>query len=208
MALQDVNITRCIKPNNFDKAIHFSLHHFSDACETSYGMSAYIRLVNVEGVVHCFLLLGKSRVAPLKFISIHRLELTATTLFVKVSEMIRVEIDVHINDEIFWTDNQIVLGYINSDVQRFKTFVANRVQKIRNQTDKRQWHFVETTNILQMMPQEAWSQDIKRRAKSGSKVHHSYEEKNIHGWKNVAFSNRYQMMIPRLKRSIKSMRFK
>ena len=31
--------------------------------------------------------------------------------------MIREEIDVQINDEIFWTDSQIVLGYINSYVQ-------------------------------------------------------------------------------------------
>ena len=60
--------------------------------------------------------------------------------------MIREEIDVHINDKIFWTDSQIVLGYIYSDVQRFKTFVANRVQQLRNQTDKRQWHYVETTS--------------------------------------------------------------
>ena len=181
MTLQDMKITRCIKPKNFGEVIHCSLHYFSDACETGYGMSAYIRLVNVEGVVHCSLLLGKSRVATLKFISIHRLELTAATLSVKLSRMMREEIDVHINDEIFWTDSQIVLGYINSDVQLFKIFVANRVQKIRNQTDKRQWHYVETTNILQMMPQEAWSQDIKRRSKGGSKVHHSYGEYDILG---------------------------
>ena len=146
MTLQDMNITRCIKPKNFGEIIHCSLHYFSDACETGYDMSAYIRLVNAEGVVHCSLLLGKSRVAPLKFISIPRLELTAATLSVKISRMIREEIDVHINDEIFWTDSQVVLGYINSDVQHFKIFVANRVQQIRHQTDKKQWHYVETTN--------------------------------------------------------------
>ena len=146
MTLQDMNITRCIKPKNFGEVIHCSLHYFSDACETGYSMSAYIRLVNAEGVVHCSLLLGKSRVAPLKFISIPRLELTAATLFVKISRMIREEIDVHINDEIFWTGSQVVLGYINSDVQRFKIFVANRVQQIRDQTDKWQWNYVETTS--------------------------------------------------------------
>ena len=31
-------------------------------------------------------------------------------------------------------------------MQRFKIFVANLVQQIRDQTDKRQWHYVETTN--------------------------------------------------------------
>ena len=74
-------------------------------------MSVYIRLVNAgEGAVHCSLLLGKSQVAQLKCISIPRLELTAATSSVKISMMIREEIDVHINDEIFWTDSQIVLG--------------------------------------------------------------------------------------------------
>ena len=96
------------RPNNFGKVIHCSLHNFSDAYETGYGMSAYIRLVNAEGIAHCLLLLGKSQVASLKLISIPKLEPTAATLSVKVSRMIREEIDVHINDEIFWADSQIV----------------------------------------------------------------------------------------------------
>ena len=96
------------KPNNFGKVIHCSLHNFSDAYETGYGMSAYIRLVNAEGIAHCLLLLGKSQVASLKLISIPKLEPTAATLSVKVSRKIREEIDVHINDEIFWADSQIV----------------------------------------------------------------------------------------------------
>ena len=59
MALQDMNTTRCIKPKNFGEIINCSLQYFSDACETGYGMSAYIRLVNAERVVHCSLLLRK-----------------------------------------------------------------------------------------------------------------------------------------------------
>ena len=110
MTLQDMNITRYIMPKNFGEVIHCSLHYFSDACETGYGMSAYIRLVNAECILHCSLLLRKSQVPPLKFISIPQLELTAATLSVKVSRMIREETDVHINDEIFWTDSQVVLG--------------------------------------------------------------------------------------------------
>ena len=64
MTLQDMNITRCIKSKNFAEIIHWSLHYFSDACETRYGMSAYIRFVNAGGVVNCSLLLERSRVAP------------------------------------------------------------------------------------------------------------------------------------------------
>ena len=111
------------KPNNFGKVIHCSLHNFSDAYETGYGMSAYIRLVNAEGIAHCLLLLGKSQVASLKLISIPKLEPTAATLSVKVSRMIREEIDVYINDEIFWTDSQVALGYKKNGLVKRIDFV-------------------------------------------------------------------------------------
>ena len=61
----------------------------------------------------------------------------AAVLSVKISKMLREELDVHI-DEIFWTDSQIVLGYINSNVCRFKVFVANCVQQIRDHTSMKQ----------------------------------------------------------------------
>ena len=60
--------------------------------------------------------------------------------------MLREELDVHINDEIFWTDSEVVLGYINSDVCQFKVFVANRVQQICDHTSMNQWHFIESSN--------------------------------------------------------------
>ena len=58
--------------------------------------------------------------------------------------MLREELDVYVVDEIFWTDSQAVLGYINSDVHRFKVFVANRVQQILDHTSTKQWHFIES----------------------------------------------------------------
>ena len=60
--------------------------------------------------------------------------------------MLREELDVHVNDEIFWTDSQVVLGYINSDVRWFKAFVANGVQEIRDHTSTKQWHFIESSS--------------------------------------------------------------
>ena len=71
MTPQDMNNTRCIKPKNFGEIIHCSRHSFSDACETGYDLSAYIRLVNAGGVVHCSLLLEKSRVTPQSQVHIH-----------------------------------------------------------------------------------------------------------------------------------------
>ena len=132
------NLSRCMKPKDFGNITNCTLHHFSDASQSGYGQCSY------RAQIHCCLLTGKSRVTPLKFISIPRLELTAAALSVKISKMSREELDVHVDDEIFWTDSQVILGYINSDVRRFKVFVANRVQQIRDHTSTKQWHFIES----------------------------------------------------------------
>ena len=152
--LDGKSIARCLKPENFGDVVNCTLHHFSDACESGYGQSSYIQLLNQSGRVHCTLLIGKSRVAPLKFVSIPRLELTAATLSVKISKMLKKELDIHIDDEIFWTDSKVVLGYINSDARRFKVFVANRVQQIRDHTSNR--IMLRVAVIQQMMPHEDW----------------------------------------------------
>ena len=46
--------------------------------------------------------------------------------------------------ELFWTDSEVVLGYLSNDAQRFHTFVANRVQSIREYTTPDQWRKVHT----------------------------------------------------------------
>lgn len=46
------------------------------------------------------------------------------------------------NEEFFWTDSQVVLGYINNEARRFHVFVANRIQRIKNSTIPTQWKYV------------------------------------------------------------------
>ena len=91
-----------------------TLHHFSDAFEEGYGLVSYLKFVDTENKIHCVFVMGKSRVARLKFVSIPRLELTAATLSVKVSKLIREELQHSINKEYFWTDGQVVLGYLQN----------------------------------------------------------------------------------------------
>ena len=67
------------------------VHHFSDASEEGYGQCSYLRLINEFGTIHCSLLIGKSRVSPIKYVSIPRLELTAATLSIKMSKLIKNE---------------------------------------------------------------------------------------------------------------------
>ena len=76
---------------------------------------------------HCSLIIGKARVAPKKFVSNPRLEFVAAVLSVKISNMIKEQLQLQELYEYFWTDSRVALGYIANDTRDFKTFIANRV---------------------------------------------------------------------------------
>ncbi|XP_061159982.1 uncharacterized protein LOC133170834 [Syngnathus typhle] len=136
------NITRSFKPKNFGKVEHAQLHHFCDASEVGYGMVTYLRLVSSKEQVHVKFVIGKSRVAPLKFMTIPRLELTAAVLAVRVEGMLVEELKMDLEPAVFWTDSTTVLKYIKNDNRRFHTFVANRVNTIRSRSDVLQWKHI------------------------------------------------------------------
>ena len=113
--LENLAVPRCFKPEDFGTVTSTQLHHFSDASTNGYGQCSYIRLENDKGKIHCSLVLGKARVAPLKMVTIPRLELTAAVVSVRVSEMLRQELQYEGVQEIFWMDSKVVLGYIKND---------------------------------------------------------------------------------------------
>ena len=140
--LKDFTCKRCILPRGFGNILHASLHHFSDASESAYGTVSYIRLVNADNQVHCTFLLSKSKLSPLKGVTIPRLELMAAVLAVKVDLKLRKELKTPIETSTFWTDSTIVLQYIKSTNKRFHTFVANRVSLIHDGSDPGQWRHI------------------------------------------------------------------
>ena len=119
------------------------LHIFCDASESAYGVVAYLKVTSEDGVF-VTILLGKSRVSPLKTISIPRLELTAATLAAKMSRFIKDELDVSDLPMFFWSDSMTALRYIRNVSTRFKSFVAHRVQQIQDLTDVASWNYVPT----------------------------------------------------------------
>ena len=58
--------------------------------------------------------------------------------------MIQDELEIPVDDSIFWTDSTCVIRYIENEEKRFTTFVANRVAATREQSLSKQWHYVET----------------------------------------------------------------
>ncbi|XP_068675533.1 uncharacterized protein [Montipora foliosa] len=144
--LEKMRIPRCFKPSGMRDIKKVELHHFSDASTEGYGQSTYLRLTDVNDLVHCSLVMGKARVAPLKPVTIPRLELTAALTSVRVSLTLGRELTYAGVKEVFWTDSKVVQGYIYNEARRFHTYVANRVQQIRDHTQPEQWKYVDSDN--------------------------------------------------------------
>ncbi|VDI63376.1 Hypothetical predicted protein [Mytilus galloprovincialis] len=121
-----------------------SWNKWLNASDKGYGCVFYIRLVDEEGSIQCSFLLGKSRVAPLKSMTIPRMELTAATSAVRLGNMIIREIEYSFDDIYYYTDSMSVLRYIANSKTRFHTFVANRLAVIHEATKVNQWHYVGT----------------------------------------------------------------
>ena len=106
---------------------------------------SYLRLVDQKGMIHFGLVMAKLRVTLTKFVSISRMELAAAVLSIKASVMFQKGLTIHSKiKEYFWTDSQVVLSYINSNSKRFKIFVANRVQLIKENSDVSQWMYTDS----------------------------------------------------------------
>ncbi|KAK3751570.1 hypothetical protein QZH41_007533 [Actinostola sp. cb2023] len=137
-------IPRCFKPKDFGRIVNTELHHFSDASTKGYGQCSYLRLVDENQRIHCAFVTGKSRVTPLKPVTIPRLELTAAVCSARISQQLHQELEYPIDQDFYWTDSKVVLGYIHNESRRFHVFVANRVQEIQESTRAEQWRYVDT----------------------------------------------------------------
>ena len=144
LLLNDMVIQRCYRSGELGKVVDTTLHCFSDASFVGYGVACYLRLVDENGRVEVSLVMGKSRVSPLKPTTVPRLELTAATLSAKIAALLIGELKIPQLETFYWVDNKIVLGYISNKKRRYRVFVANRVRVIDEYTESKNWRYVAT----------------------------------------------------------------
>ena len=77
--------------------------------------------------------LGEARVAPMKVMTVPKLELQAALLAARLKRDICLALTVHVNQVFMWTDSTIVLQWLNS-TSKLPIFIANRVCEILEHT--------------------------------------------------------------------------
>ncbi|XP_062704119.1 uncharacterized protein LOC115258504 [Aedes albopictus] len=136
--LEAIRIPRCIFPCRG----RIQLHGFCDASEQAYGAVVYARTTDDNGNVSVVLVAAKSRVAPIKQISLPRLELNGAHLLTDLMRQIT-EALPHVEvDHWAWTDSSIVLHWLASHPRKWKTFVANRTAAILEYLPRSCWRHV------------------------------------------------------------------
>ena len=141
--IDELGVGRCIKPPDFGEVTSYQIHHFADASEVAYGTVSYVRMTNSSGDVHCSFVMGKAHLAPLKTVTVPRLELMAAVTAVKVDSLVSGAFEFEPTHH-FWTDSTTVLRYIRNRTTRYHTFVANRLSVIHDGSTPEQWRHVDS----------------------------------------------------------------
>ena len=124
-------------------------------CRSSIAVAHFLRCVNFclccrcihesNKTAHVSLVMAKTKVAPLKKVTVHCLELNGAVLSSKLAvKLLNVLKDVDL--ELFlWSDSKTALSWIRSHPGGHKQYITNRIIKIQESTSITSWRYVPTS---------------------------------------------------------------
>ena len=110
------------------------IHGFCDASKLAYCAAVYIRRESsLEVKVN--LLTSKTKVAPIKEVSVPRLELLSCLLLVELLQAVTNALsELQDTETFYWSDSEIALGWIRGVHKQWKPWVEDRAVKIRKKS--------------------------------------------------------------------------
>ena len=139
--LRDIRIPRCCQVDSEHQGLQ--LHFFSDASSFARGCVCYLRITRYNNVIECYLVMGKALLADKKR-TIPQLELEAALDAVKMSRVVKKELELEDCMCMFWTDSSAVLLSLRADSRQFPVYFKNRLARIQQYTSVHDWRHVPT----------------------------------------------------------------
>lgn len=138
--LSSLVVERCYFPNVPWKSIEYlEIHGFGDALNKGYGACVYLRLC-IDNTCKISLVMSKTRVAPIKKLTLPKLELMGALLCARLVVFVKNALDLKIRTNMAcWTDSTITLGWIKNDPSIKNVYVNNRVREIQQLTPPSHW---------------------------------------------------------------------
>ncbi|GFY69119.1 integrase catalytic domain-containing protein, partial [Trichonephila inaurata madagascariensis] len=137
--LNKIEIPRCLIPGR-NAPGNLTFHVFCDASKIAYTACVFLRCES-ENSTTCQLIQARCRVAPMKSLSIPRLELLACSIGARLSQSVSSDMKLENLPKIFWSDSADALYWIKGS-ETWAPFVYNRVKEIRSLTNTEDWYHV------------------------------------------------------------------
>ena len=141
-AMPDIEIPRWLNSSTNQENNH-QLHVFVDVSTVALSAVAYIRTQKQDEIFQTFFLLRKCKVAPIKQISVPKLELEAAVLGTRLRTLTETEMTLKFEKVYLWTDSRVVLDWISSRKKQ-NVFVSNLLEEIKKTTKTDEWNHVPT----------------------------------------------------------------
>ncbi|XP_037820796.1 uncharacterized protein LOC119609875 [Lucilia sericata] len=137
--IEQIKIPRFV---GYTPSCTIEFHGFCDASEKAYAATLYIRTINENNHISSHLLLSKTKVAPVKFLTLPRKELCGAELLSKLVSSFLSQVTFNSFELHCWTDSTIVLAWLQKHPTHWNTFVANRVTSIIDKVGNDKWRHV------------------------------------------------------------------
>ncbi|XP_029172993.1 uncharacterized protein LOC114941956 [Nylanderia fulva] len=138
--LESVRIPRWTgqSPDN----LALEIHGFADASNRAYAAVVYLRVFHSLSEYRVSLIVAKSKVAPVKTVSIPRLELNAVVLLSRLVKWVIKSLNIIHCPIHCWTDSTIALAWLRQHPSKWTTYVANRVSEVQCNLPSAKWNHV------------------------------------------------------------------
>ncbi|XP_018375979.1 PREDICTED: uncharacterized protein LOC108769463, partial [Trachymyrmex cornetzi] len=122
--------------------ISIQLHGFSDASQLAMAAVVYVRVETPDFEIRVNIVCAKTKVAPLKKLTIPRLELNAALMLSRLMTTVQTALALEDKPIFMWTDSSVVLTWVTSHPAKWKDYVRNRVSTIQDMLPSASWQFV------------------------------------------------------------------
>ncbi|XP_055918318.1 uncharacterized protein LOC129950401 [Eupeodes corollae] len=140
--LESIRIPRLMWTNK----VNYEFHAFCDASLDAYAAVIYCRSENLDGTVSISLIAAKTKVAPIKVLSLPRLELCGTLLLTRLVKKIKISLQIKHMQLFAWTDSSIVLHWLAAPPKKWSVFVGNRTSEIVSSIPVKSWNHVRSAD--------------------------------------------------------------
>ena len=140
--VKEISVPRCMFEGNAGEVVNYQLHGFADASKRVYCSMVFLVYTTANGI-YTRLLCAKSRVAPLKELTIPRLELMSARILATMMDTVlkALQSEVNIDKAHYWLDSKTTLYWIANN-GKWKQFVQHRVNEVLLLSRKKDWGHV------------------------------------------------------------------